>query len=46
MPLNSHCVLSFLPLLALVAAVGTLSRPKTEVTGVRLYTPSIAVAPN
>jgi N-acyl homoserine lactone hydrolase len=30
--------LVFLPLLALVAAVGTLSRPNTEVTGVRLYT--------
>jgi N-acyl homoserine lactone hydrolase len=30
--------LIFLPLLALVAAVGTLSRPRTEVTGVRLYT--------
>jgi len=38
MPLKFPLRLIFLPLLALVAAVGTLSRPKTEVTGVRLYT--------
>ena len=38
MPLKFPLRLILLPLLALVAAVGTLSHPKTEVTGVRLYT--------
>jgi glyoxylase-like metal-dependent hydrolase (beta-lactamase superfamily II) len=38
MPLKFPWRLIFLPLLALVAAVATLSRPENKVTGVRLYT--------
>ena len=38
MPLKFPLRLIFLPLLALVAAVATLSRPENKVAGVRLYT--------
>jgi glyoxylase-like metal-dependent hydrolase (beta-lactamase superfamily II) len=38
MPLKFPLRLIFLPLLALVAAVATLSSPENKVTGVRLYT--------
>jgi N-acyl homoserine lactone hydrolase len=37
-PLKLALRLVFLPLLALVAAVGTFSRPQNKLTGVRLYT--------
>ncbi len=38
MPLKLALRFILIPLLALVAAVGTLSRPENKVTGVRLYT--------
>jgi N-acyl homoserine lactone hydrolase len=38
MPLKFPLRLIFIPLVALVAAVGTFSRPENKVTGVRLYT--------